>query len=91
MIRLTDGKFIIQVEMIEFQNGVEFPDYSADFLMWGLLIYDEDNEAYVVRDLDYCIDQMLDWEIGIGDYEYPRMSSTRIERFTSSDYVGDCE
>lgn len=62
-MKLTDGKRIIEIEM-RVGNG---PDWSADFFTAGALQYDETKDAYIVPDLDYCIDQARDWETSQGE------------------------
>lgn len=44
------------------------PDFSRDFFEAGGLPYDEEKDVYKVEDVDYCIDQAMNWKDGIGDF-----------------------
>ena len=37
-------------------------DWSQDFFEIGGLQYDEEHEAYIVQDTEYCLDQAFDWK-----------------------------
>ncbi len=62
MIRLTDGKKTILIEMRVWKDGNYSPDWSHDFFEVGLLPYNEEQESYIVEDIEYCIEQALDWK-----------------------------
>lgn len=63
MTRLIDGRKTAEITMHTWEEGNGYtPDWSADFFETGLLIYDEETEAYWVNDVDYCIDQAREWE-----------------------------
>ena len=66
--RLTDGKRTVEIVMNLWTGSQYTPDFSADFFEAGALDYDEEKEAYVVEDVDYCIEQAEDWENSRGDY-----------------------
>ena len=66
MTRLTDGKQTIEITMQIWTGPGYSPDWSGDF--FGPLPYDEEQEAYIVEDVDYCIEQAADWKSGIGEY-----------------------
>ncbi len=68
MIRLTDGKKTVEITMGIFDGTNLSPDFSADFFEAGGLPYDNDREAYVVPDVDYCADYANDWKSGTGDF-----------------------
>lgn len=64
MTKLYDGNKAVEIEMYE----RDFPDYSSDFFDVSRLPYDDANGAYIVPDVDYCIDQARDWKLFQGDY-----------------------
>lgn len=59
---LTDRTRIIKIEMRVWKDGGYMPDWSNDFFESGCLPYDEDIDASVVDDVDYCIEQAQEWE-----------------------------
>lgn len=68
MTRFTDGKKTIEITMNTWEYEQYTPDFSADFFSVGSLPYDEEKEAYIVKDTDYLTEQANDWKAGIGDY-----------------------
>lgn len=68
MTRLTDGKRTLEIAMNNWTKNDYTPDWSADFFDVGCLCYNEDIDAYQVEDVDYCVEQALDWENNTGDY-----------------------
>lgn len=68
MIKLTDGKRTVSIEMMEWQDGGWLPDISRDFFDVGGLPFDEETETYTVPDVEYCLDQANDWKYGLGDH-----------------------
>ena len=68
MIRLTDGKKTVEITMAIFDGTDLQPDFSADFFEAGGLEYNADLEAYMVPDVDYCVDYANDWKTGAGDF-----------------------
>lgn len=59
MAKLTDGKKTVDIEMKlwkGFCSGYD-PDWSNDFFEVGQLPYDEEKDAYIVEDVDYCVEQ----------------------------------
>ena len=88
MIRLFDGKKLVEIEMIEEQDEKVFPDFSADFFEVGGLkevpeFYDHRATCYKVNDVDYCIDQARDWEALSGDYALDDDSDVCVYRTVS--------
>lgn len=68
-MKMTDGKKTIHITMCEWQNGSGCsPDWSKDFFSAGSLPYDDEKDAYVVEDVDYCIDQANDCINHTGDF-----------------------
>lgn len=57
MTRLTDGKKTVEIEMKKWNGSGYDPDWSEDFFEVGQVPYDEEKEAYIVKDVDYCIEQ----------------------------------
>lgn len=49
-------------------NNQYSPAWEADFYEVGSLPYDEETGAYTVMDVDYLIEQAMDWKNGTGDY-----------------------
>ena len=70
MIRLTDGKKTVEIEMCDWTGSGYTPDWSRDFFEVGGLPYDDENNVYIVDDVDYCVEQARDWEHGVGDFYY---------------------
>ena len=68
MTRLTDGKRTLEIAMNNWTKNDYTPDWSADFFDVGCLPYNEELDAYQVKDVDYCVAQAMDWEINTGDY-----------------------
>ena len=75
MIRLIDNNKVIEISLREWdeENMQYGPDWAADFFEVGNLGTVEDDEcaydpAYVVRDVDYCVEQANDMVAGEGDF-----------------------
>ncbi len=64
MTRLTDNKKTVEINMI----GKNKIDFSNEFFEIGGLPYDSEKDAYIVPDVDYCIEQANDAKNGKGDY-----------------------
>lgn len=69
MTRLKDksGK-IAEIEMMTWMGDQYSLDWSQDFFEVGALPYDEDADAWLVDDVEYCIDQAEDWRLSRGDF-----------------------
>lgn len=68
-MKMTDGKKTINITMCEWQTGSGCtPDWSKDFFEAGRLPHDDEKDAYVVEDVDYCIDQANDCINHTGDF-----------------------
>lgn len=66
-MKLTDGKRTVEITIQEW-NGEEWePDWSADFFNAGKLA-DDETGASIVEDVDYCIEQAMDWKYSRGDF-----------------------
>ena len=62
-MKLTDGKKTVEIELKN-DNGI---DWSAEFFEAGALEYDEAQDTYMVDDVQYCIDQAIDYIHGVSD------------------------
>lgn len=63
-MKMTDGKKTVEITMKvwnDFNTGYS-PDWSNDFFNAGILPYDEDEDLFIVDDVDYCIEQAEEWE-----------------------------
>lgn len=63
-MKMTDGKKTVEITMkvwSDFNTGYS-PDWSNDFFNAGILPYDEDEDFFIVDDVDYCIEQAEEWE-----------------------------
>lgn len=67
-MKLYDGEKIVSIEMYEREGDWMPPEWSKDFFDAGRLEYDEDLDAYMVQDVDYCVEQANDWKECIGDF-----------------------
>lgn len=56
MTRLSDGKRVVEITMNEWTGTGYTPDWSNDFFNVGCLPYDEENDYYIVDDIEYCIE-----------------------------------
>lgn len=68
MTRLKDKTRTVEIEMKLWQGNGYSPDFSADFFEVGSLEYDANEDAYMVDDCEYCVEQAEDWKHGTGDY-----------------------
>ena len=64
-MKLTDGKKTIEIIM----TVGDSPDWSMDFFNAGSLECDEESHVFYVQDVDYCIEQAMDWKYSKGDFE----------------------
>lgn len=70
MIRLTDGYATVTVEMKTWdeRNQCYTPDRAPEFFDVGGLPIDYFRQAYVVEDVNYCLDQARDSILHMGDF-----------------------
>lgn len=68
--KFTDGKRTITLEMQKYdpQMGQALPDWSSDFCDTGLLDLNE-NDVYIVDNIDDLIEAALDWKYGAGEFQ----------------------
>ena len=69
MTRITDGRKVVEITMYEIdETGRRLPDWSNEFFEIGGLPLDEEKDAYIVDDVDYCIDQAMEWKDAQGEW-----------------------
>ena len=78
-MKLYDGKKMVSIEMNNWTDNGYTPDWSIDFFEAGSLEYNEDMDAYIVEDVDYCIEQARDWQNARGDFYEPEVTFADIE------------
>ena len=61
-MKITDGKKTVNIRMMMWEGSGYSPDWSQDFFEAGSLPYNEDTDTYTVDDVDYCIDQAMEWK-----------------------------
>ena len=64
MTRLFDNNNVLEIEMRVWnsEHSSYSPDWSNDFFVTGCLRYDEEKDGYSVDNVDYCVDQAMEWE-----------------------------
>ena len=67
-MKITDGKKTAEIKMMVWLGHDFSPDWSPDFFDAGRLEYDGETDTYKVDNVDYCIDQVRDWEACQGDF-----------------------
>lgn len=68
-MKITDGKKTVEIRMMVWEGSGYSPDWSLDFFNAGGLPYDDNTDVYIVEDVDYCIDQAMDWKDSKGDFQ----------------------
>lgn len=71
MTVLVDNSKAVEVTIREWDEaGMQYgPDWSNDFFSVGIMEFvDGLEDAYVVDDVDYCIEQANDMVAGVGDF-----------------------
>lgn len=61
-MKLTDGKMTVEITMKMWDGNSYGPDWSHDFFEAGSLEKDEETGAYIVEDVEYCMDAAEDWQ-----------------------------
>lgn len=67
MTRFIDKNGTAEIEMKVWNGNGYDPDWSADYFNVCSLEYDAEADAYKVDDIDYLVDQALDWKYNTGD------------------------
>ncbi len=71
MVRLIDNSKAVEISIREWdeENTQYGPDWSADFFeVGGLKTVEVPELAYIVDDVDYCIEYANDMVAGVGDF-----------------------
>ena len=61
-MKITDGKKTVDIRMMVWDGNGYSPDWSLDFFDAGGLPYDDEKDVYTVDDVDYCIEQAMEWK-----------------------------
>ena len=90
MTRFTDGTKTIELEM-RVWNGFDYdPAFENEFFDVGGLEYDANEDAYIVEDVEYLIEQAMDWKYGRGDQYKDCLLYTSNRRSLSSATSSRC-
>lgn len=68
MTKLTDGNRTVEIGMYVYEDNQMGCDWSADFYCVGILPKDRNNDAFIVEDVSYCIEQAEDWKYRCNDF-----------------------
>ena len=61
-MKITDGKKTVEIRMMVWEGNGYSPDWCLDFFEAGSLPYNDETDTYTVDDVDYCIDQAMEWK-----------------------------
>ena len=61
-MKMTDGKKLVEVTMKIWNGSGYGPDWANEFFETAGLEFDGEVDAFMVDDVDYCIEQMEDWK-----------------------------
>lgn len=67
-MKMTDGKKLVEVTMKIWNGSGYDPDWANEFFETAGLEFDGEVDAFMVNDVDYCIEQMEDWKNCANDY-----------------------
>lgn len=67
-MKMTDGKKLVEVTMKIWNGSGYGPDWANEFFETAGLEFDGEVDAFMVDDVDYCIEQMEDWKNCANDY-----------------------
>lgn len=67
-MKMTDGKKLVEVTMKIWDGSGYGPDWANEFFETAGLEFDGEVGAFMVNDVDYCIEQMEDWKNCTNDY-----------------------
>lgn len=70
-MKITDGKKTVEIKIRRWNGNGYDPDWAEEYFNAGSLPYDMEKDAYVVEDVDYCIDMAnsADAEGACGGYD----------------------
>lgn len=72
----SDGRKTAEIRICMYDNRTDnMEDWTMDFFEVGGLEYDEENDQYIVEDVDYLIEQAEDWREGRGDFSDPDLAN----------------
>lgn len=54
-MKITDGKRTVEINIMTWNGTGYGPDWAGEYFNAGALPYDEENDAYTVQDVQYCI------------------------------------
>lgn len=55
-MKIYDGKKMVNIEIRRWEGSGWSPDWSMDYFEAGSLEYDPERDAFLVNDVDYCIE-----------------------------------
>lgn len=67
-MKMTDGKKLVEATMKIWNGSGYGPDWANEFFETAGLEFDSEVDAFMVNDVDYCIEQMEDWKNCTNDY-----------------------
>lgn len=54
-MKITDGKRTVEINIMTWTGTGYGPDWAGEYFDAGALTRDEENDAYTVQDVQYCI------------------------------------
>lgn len=78
-MRLYDRKNLVDITMNIWTGDGYTPDWSADFFATAGMEYDSSLDAFIVDDVEYCIDQANDWKNAEGDFYDPDADPEEVD------------
>ena len=58
-MKLTDGRKTMEITICDWNGNSYGEDWSQEYFSAGSLPYDEETDAYLVPDVDYCVDMAM--------------------------------
>lgn len=63
MTKFYDGKKVVEIHMVD-NDGTSPESFEGDFFEIGGLPFDEEKDAYFVKDVDYLVDYAESYAVG---------------------------
>ena len=63
-MKLTDGRKTVEITIRDWSENSYGEDWSQEYFSAGSLPYDEEADAYLVPDVDYCVDMAMSEDEG---------------------------
>lgn len=63
-MKLTDGRKTVEITIQHWDGNSYGEDWSEEYFDAGSLQYDEETKAYLVSDVDYCVDMAMSEDEG---------------------------